>query len=115
LRLSAPPTDPQYAPLQNVIRFDTLRILLRKLTVPAGKLPQKQVEEIENFLRIQLALPLKEQNGKPSTFQGAAEAPSPEKSTDAMVSIEMFINELVIAQMLAKAEELAQPRKGVKV
>ncbi|HYU73880.1 MAG TPA: type III-B CRISPR-associated protein Cas10/Cmr2 [Ktedonobacteraceae bacterium] len=119
LRLSVPTTDPQYATLQNVIRLDTLRILLRKLTVPAGKLPPDQVKEIEAFLRVQLALPPKEQKGKLSTFQGAGEAHPPEKKKDeqsiAQVSVEMFINELVIAQMLAEAEELAQPRKGVKI
>ena len=80
---------------------------MRKLTVPVGKLPPEKVEETETFLRVQLGLPFKEQDG--------AKAPSPEKEPDAMVSIETFINELVIAQMLAEAKELAQPGKGVKL
>ena len=71
LRLSVPTTDPQYETLQEVIRLDTLRILLRKLTVPAGKLSPEKIEEIETFLRGQLDLPPKEQKGSQNTAQVA--------------------------------------------
>jgi CRISPR-associated protein Cmr2 len=100
LRLSVPTTDPQYETLQEVIRLDTLRILLRKLTVPAGKLPPDQIEEIETFLRAQLDLPPREQKGSQHTAQ---------------VALDLFIHELIIAQMLAEAQELASPSEGGKV
>jgi CRISPR-associated protein Cmr2 len=115
LRLSVPTTDPQYETLQEVIRLDTLRILLRKLTVPAGKLSPEKTEEIETFLRDQLDLPPKEQKGSQNTTQVALlEKKDAQKST-AQVSLKTFINELVIAQMLAEAQELADPGKGEKV
>jgi len=110
LRLSVPKTDPRYNALQQVIRVDTLRILLRKLTVPAGKLPQERVKETEAFLRVQLGLPPKEEE-QLCTPQHAIMA-CPERCSLPPVSIEMFINELVIAQMLAEAAELAQVEKG---
>jgi CRISPR-associated protein Cmr2 len=110
LRLSVATTDPQYETLQEVIRLDTLRILLRKLTVPAGKLPLDQIEEIETFLRTQLNLPPREQKGS----QNTAQVVTLQKKT-AQVSVEMFLNELVIAQILAEAQELAHPGEGVKL
>jgi CRISPR-associated protein Cmr2 len=115
LRLSVPTTDPQYDTLQNVIRFDTLRILLRKLTVPVGKLPPEKVEKIEAFLRVQLGLPPKEQKGKQSASQIAIQEEAKDEQHIAQVSVKTFINELVIAQMLAEAAELAQPGEGVKL
>ena len=111
LRLSVPTTDPQYETLQEVIRLDTLRILLRKLTVPAGKLSPEKIEKIETFLRGQLDLPPKEQKDNQNTAQVALL-----EKKDAPVSLDLFINELVIAQMLAEAQELAdsrQRRKGM--
>ena len=114
LRISVPETDPRYDALQQVIRIDTLRILLRKLTVPAGKLPQERVKEAEAFLRVQLGLLPKEEE-QPRMPQHAIIAlpeRTPEGSSFPPVSVEMFINELVIAQMLAEAAELAQVEKG---
>lgn len=112
LRLSVPSTDPQYDALQHIIRIDTLRILLRKLTVPAGKLPKKVVDEIEAYLREQLALPPKDITGQQDAPQSTGEAPTTEGTKEVQSfrppSIETFINELVIAQMLAEAMELAQ-------
>lgn len=113
LRLSVPRTDPRYDALQNIIRVDALRILLRKLTVPAGKIPQKLVEEIEAFLRVQLALPPKEQATQQKTIQSANTSNIQEKPSLPPVSIETFINELVIAQMLSNAAELAQVKELV--
>ena len=110
LRLSVPKEDKRYEDLQHIIRVDTLRILLRKLTVPAGKLPKELVDEIETYLRAQLALPSKEQREqqkRPENPDASQTRKETEKTTDP-VSIETFINELVIAQMLAEAAELAQ-------
>jgi CRISPR-associated protein Cmr2 len=100
LRLSVPKTDPQYDTLQEIIRVDTLRILLRKLSVLVGKLSSDEVKGIERFLRMELGLPQEDTSNEPHIPQ---------------VSTEMFINELIIAQILADAEELAQLRAGVKV
>ncbi|MBA2395422.1 MAG: type III-B CRISPR-associated protein Cas10/Cmr2 [Ktedonobacteraceae bacterium] len=105
LRLSVPTKDRQYETLQEIIRLDTLRIFLRKLTVPAGKVPPEQVKEIEAFLRGQLGLPSQEQQEQQEISPDA-------RKKGAMVSIETFINELIIAQMLAEAEELAYPTQG---
>ncbi len=114
-RLSVPRTDPQYDALQNIIRVDALRILLRKLTVPAGKISRKLVEEIEAFLRVQLALPPKEPATQQKTIQSAHTSniweKIQEKPSLPPVSIETFINELVIAQMLSDAAELAQVKE----
>ena len=96
--------------MQEVIRLDILRILLRKLTVPAGKLPPEKIEEIETFLRGQLDLPPKEQKGSQNTAQVVLL-----EKKDAPISLDLFINELVIAQMLAEAQELASPSEGGKV
>ncbi|TMC18981.1 MAG: type III-B CRISPR-associated protein Cas10/Cmr2 [Chloroflexi bacterium] len=119
LRLSVPETDPQYDALQNVMRFDALRILMRKLTVPAGKLPPERVKEIDGFLRVQLDLPPQEQKGQHNMFQASSMVRSLAEQREIqrrpLVSLETFINELVIAQMLAEAAELAQPGEGVKL
>jgi hypothetical protein len=82
--------------------------------VPAGKLPQERIDKIEAFLRIQLGLPPKEE-GQPSTPQHAIMEDISERTTkrnaSPPVSVEMFINELVIAQILADAAELAHVEK----
>jgi CRISPR-associated protein Cmr2 len=107
LRLSVPKTDSQYDALQQVIRYDTLRILLRKLTVPAGKVSPEKIDEIEAFLRRELGLPAKEKKGEANAVE-MSEKKEKSALNKAEVSIEMFIQELVIAQMLAEAAELAQ-------
>jgi CRISPR-associated protein Cmr2 len=116
LRPSIPTTPQQDETLQDVIRLDTLRILLRKLKVPAGKLPPQKIEEIEAFLRVQLDLPPKEKKGEQDTSPIPEETVPPEEKGEQShpppVSVETFINELIIAQMLAEAAELAQ--EGVK-
>ena len=121
LRLSLPPASRkdkkgdqgeqkrQDETLQKIIRLEALRILLRKLTVPAGKIPKKDVDEIEAYLRVQLALPPKEQVEQQQTTEDA-NMPQDEPGLPP-VSIETFINELVIAQMLAEAAELAQVKE----
>jgi CRISPR-associated protein Cmr2 len=82
--------------LQKVIKQDALRILQRKLYVPLGKFPKGQAETVENFLKARLGIEQEQQSseGNASPFV-----------------INAFINELIIAQTLADARQLAEPKK----
>ncbi len=103
LRLGIPMHDDQQieqeeASSLEVVKLDALRILQRKLYVPVGKFEKKQAEEIERFFKARLGI---EQN-----------QPQEQMSIEG-VSINEFVNELIIAQMFADAKELAVPgRKG---
>ena len=81
--------------LQNVIKQDALRILQRKLTVPHSKFTEEQATKVMNFLKVQLGL----------------EQEQPGKESINFIPIEEFINELIIAQTLANARQLAEPKK----
>lgn len=104
LRLSVS-TDGSYADpqekeisktLHKVIKQDALRILQRKLYVPLGKFPKGQAETVENFLKARLGIEQEQQTGE-------GNAPP--------IAIDAFINELIIAQTLANARQLAEPKK----
>ncbi len=82
--------------LEEVIKRDSLRILQRKLYVPLGKFPKGQATAVENFLKTRIGI---EQEQQPN-----------EKGTT-LVTIDEFINELIIAQILADARQLAEPKK----
>lgn len=78
--------------LQNVIKQDALRILQRKLTVPHNKLIEEQATKAMNFLKARLGL----------------EQEQPGEEIISSIPIEEFINELIIAQTLADARQLAE-------
>lgn len=81
--------------LQKVVKQDALRILQRKLAVPYGKFTEEQATKVMNFMKARLGLEQKQ----------------PGKESINSVSIEEFINELIIAQVLADARQLAEPKK----
>ncbi len=81
--------------LQKVIKQDALRILQRKLTVPYGKFTEEQATKVMNFMKARLGL----------------EREQPSKESINSVPIEEFINKLIIAQVLADARQLAEPKK----
>lgn len=68
-------------PYGEVIKWDALRVITRKLNVPHGKFPPDQTEEIERFFKAWLGI-----------------EPVP-------------IDELIVAQVLADATKLAAPEK----
>lgn len=94
-RLTVPKNDSHFLKLQEVIKWDALRILQRKLRVPQGKLPEEKADEVESFLKARL---------------GIEQKPSDGKNIKA-VDLEAFINELIVAQVLADAMQLASPNK----
>lgn len=106
LRLGLSP-DEEEADSQNptafaeVIKRDALRILKRKLYVPRDKFPREQAEAIERILRARLGI--QEEKEK--------EQPHPDVAQIWPVAIGEFIRELIIAQVLANAEQLAEPKK----
>jgi CRISPR-associated protein Cmr2 len=94
LRLSDPAQDvvsPHAETLEEVRRLDAFRIIQRKLRVPAGKFTQKQIEDVERFLKARLGIEQDLEAG--------------EKSISA-IPLDELINELIIAQMLAHAQLL---------
>jgi CRISPR-associated protein Cmr2 len=80
--------------LRIVIKQDALRILQRKLTVPHDKFTEEQATKVMNFLKARLGL----------------EQEHPGEEIINSVPIEEFINELIIAQTLADARQLAEPK-----
>jgi CRISPR-associated protein Cmr2 len=78
--------------LADVIQTDALRILQRKLHVPLGKFPRGQAEEVENFFKARLDNIKQEARSDMNLLPG-------------------LINELIIAQMIADAQQLATPEK----
>ena len=98
--------------LPEVIRRDALRILQRKLYVPLGKFPKGQAKEVEKFLKERLGI--EDRVPDEETISGEEQASGEEKIPP--IPIEAFINELIVAQILADAMQLAHPKqKGVKV
>src|SRR6266568_2268179 len=100
LRLTVSAHDQHAAPeqqkvtgtLRKVIKREALRILQRKLHVPVGKFPKERVTEVEEFLNARLGIE-QEQAGEGSTTA---------------VPLEEFINELIVARVLADAQQLAE-------
>jgi len=78
--------------LHKVIKREALRILQRKLYVPVGKFPRERVTEVEEFLKARLGIEQKQMG---------------EGSTTA-IPLEEFINELIVARVLADARQLAE-------
>lgn len=98
--------------LPEVIRRDALRILQRKLYVPSGKFPKGQAKEVEKFYKERLGI--EDRVPDEETISGEEQASGEEKIPS--IPIEAFINELIVAQILADAMQLAHPKqKGVKV
>lgn len=93
------PTDHPYA---EVIKVDAVRILKRKLSVPQGKFPPDQVEEIERFFTARLGI-----QQKPYPDQ----KPHPDLEQIQPVFIGELIHELIIAQVLASAKQMGQPER----
>ncbi|HZO72957.1 MAG TPA: type III-B CRISPR-associated protein Cas10/Cmr2 [Ktedonobacteraceae bacterium] len=88
-------SQPDY-PYAAVIELDALRILKRKLAVPKGKFPPDQVEEIERFFKARL---------------GIEQEPHPEIGRVQPVFIGELIHELIVAQVLASAKQMAQSER----
>jgi CRISPR-associated protein Cmr2 len=81
-----------------VIRWDALRIMQRKLYVPLGKAEQRQAEAVEDFFKTRLG------TGQASYPGGEHIGPL----------IREVINELIIAQILADAQRQATPTKEAR-
>ena len=97
-RLTVPKGHSDFNILQAAIKADAVRILHRKLYVPLGKLTEEKAKVVEKFLKARLGV----EQDEPPKIQ-------------AVDDIEKFINELIIAQVLADAQHLANlPEKGVK-
>jgi len=94
-RLTIPKNDNHFQKLQDVIKCDALRILQRKLRVPQGKLQLEKAKAVEDFLKARLGIEEKRSGGKNMK----------------VVDLEEFINELIVAQTLADAMQLANPNK----
>jgi CRISPR-associated protein Cmr2 len=83
----------QYA---EVIKWDALRILKRKLYVPRDKFPPKQAEEIERFFKAWL---------------GVEQEPHVDVEQVQPMPIRDLIDALIIAGTVADAKQLAEPQK----
>jgi CRISPR-associated protein Cmr2 len=93
----ADPVQQQIAEkLPEVVQRDALRILQRKLYVPPGKFPKEQAKAVENFLKAWLDIGQEQQ---------------PDQKKTVLATIDEFVNELIIAQTLADARQLAEPKK----
>lgn len=93
-RLTIRSDDPDFKSLQEVILIDAGRILHRKLHVSKDKSSKQKADEVENFLKARLGIAEKQPTGGKT------------------VSIEQLINELIVAQALADAIRLTEPKKG---
>jgi CRISPR-associated protein Cmr2 len=87
--------------LRDVIKLDVERILHRKLCIPRGKLSKEKAEEVENLL--------KERIGYLFGEQGQQNSKEPIRQTTS-AALNKFINELIVAQTLAEARLLAEPK-----
>jgi CRISPR-associated protein Cmr2 len=97
-RLTVPKSDDHFERLQKVIMWDALRILQRKLRVPQGKLSQEQAGKVESLLKERLGI-------------GELGGGNLTSVDNKAFMIEEFINELIVAQVLADALQLADPKK----
>lgn len=87
------PTHEEQERLQAVMHCDAQRILQRKLFIPSHKYAEEQIEKVMKFF--QLILEQKPQDTKMRYSR----------------SIEEFINQLIVAQVLSDARQLAEPEK----
>ncbi len=92
--------------LLEVMRWDALRILKRKLYVPRDKFSKEQAERIERSFKERLGIM---DNPQEQSAQGAKQALTQREYQRSIRDFELFINELIIAQALADAREMAQP------
>lgn len=102
-RLTVPKGHPDFNTLQEAIRADALRIIHRKLYVPLGKLAEEKAKTVESFLQAHLDAEQK---------QPGVEQKQPIKVQ--AVDMEKFTNELIIAQVLADAQHLANLEESKK-
>ncbi len=119
-RLTVPVNDPDFNTLQAAIKEDTKRILHRKLYVPLGKLVEDKAKAVESVLYKRLDIEQKQAGVEPASpvkdisieqKQASVEPVPPIKDID----MEKFTNELIIAQVLADAQHLANlPEEGEK-
>lgn len=106
VRLGIPIDEAQTSPREEqisdrymeVIRWDALRIVQRKLYVPLGKAEQRQAEAVEDFFKTRLGV------GQASHSDGEY----------AGALMRELINELIVAQVLADARQLATPTKEAR-
>ncbi|HEU5375228.1 MAG TPA: type III-B CRISPR-associated protein Cas10/Cmr2, partial [Ktedonobacteraceae bacterium] len=84
------------SPYTEVVERDALRIIKRKLSVPRGKFPPEQIEEITRFFKARL---------------GIEQPPHSDRGHIRSVALSELINELIVAQVLADAKEVATPTK----
>jgi CRISPR-associated protein Cmr2 len=100
LRLTVPTDDSAFLTLQKAILADAERILRRKLKVPRQKLvqPETEDEEAKRALNLMLA-------------RLGIKAEKSDNIETSSVSVEQFINELIVAQTLADAIKLTEPGK----
>ncbi len=83
-------------PHAKVIQLDALRILQRKLYVPLGKFPKGKAEGVERFFKARLGI---EQELQPDVEHIQA------------ISLNELIHELIVAQVMADAKQLAKPEQ----
>jgi CRISPR-associated protein Cmr2 len=102
LRLTASENQEEKAAcvLQKVIKQGMRRILQRKLYVPVGKFPKEQAKLVEKFLNARLGIKEEQQDCEKRTTP---------------VAINQFIDELIVAQTLAEARQLVEPKKGAEL
>lgn len=85
--------------LRDVMKLDAERILHRKLCVPHSKPSEKdEREEAEYFLKERIGYLLGEKKSKNST------------KINPSAALKQFVNELIVAQTLAEAQQLAVPK-----
>lgn len=85
--------------LRDVMKLDAQRILHRKLCISDSKpLEKGEREKAETFLKERIDYLFKDQGPKGSKKQNAS------------VALNEFINELIVAQTLAEARQLAEPK-----
>jgi CRISPR-associated protein Cmr2 len=87
--------------LQDAIKQEALRIFHRKLFVPRNKFPRDEAKAVEDFLKLCLGIHELDQPANPSIKRKT-------------IPIKDLIDELIIAQMLAEAKSIANPKKEEK-
>ncbi|MEO7018999.1 MAG: type III-B CRISPR-associated protein Cas10/Cmr2 [Ktedonobacteraceae bacterium] len=112
LRLGSPTFETNKS-MAEVMAQDAQRILQRKLNVPPGKFQPAQIKEIKCFFQARLDSEQEQQSdGEQKQAQpvnGSAQQSDGESIKP--VSLEAFINELIVAKTLADAKLMAAPKK----
>src|SRR6266849_886654 len=101
LRLAVPDVHPDYMTVQEVILADATRILERKMRFAERnqKKDREQTKKILALLQDRLGIDQEHDKNEPT------------ETITVDVAIDQFINELIIAQTLADAKKLTEPKK----